>query len=417
MLLRLIIVLSIAAFTPLNVEAASLTILPSGTGSFTVTGNGMDGVAGIDIQLQYDPAILSSPAVTPGGLISGAMMAANTTIKGSIRIAIISTRSFSGSGTVVLISFASQKASGGIISVSASSIDTKGAPINTQASLAGESSSPAGIAQPTTSQISVPENTAATNANPFTASPAATVATQEPSAKASPASVTTGSSILGTVNMPSEAPEETTTASEEPIPLPVPVPESRPVPVPESRSQPEPQPEPAPEPVHQGVLDQFRTFSAKKTPASCIALFTREIASTISQKPPIAISDGTTPVIIVAALNSQKASPNFALNNAKLVSISKSGESWIIKALPQAQAIQASLTILSGESLEEFPLTLVPPTSNLTLTKTDFTAFLKDSGVTPPKRDLNNDGIHDYQDDYIYTAHYLIGTSAAGERK
>ena len=224
--------------------------------------------------------------------------------------------------------------------------------------------------------------------------------------------------------MPNEVPEEPTTVSEEPLPLPVPVPESRPEPQPQPQPQPEPQPEPEPAPglepkpaAHKGVLDQFRTHSGEKTPASCIALFKQEFSSTISQKPPIAISDGTTPVIIVAALNSQKASPNFALSNAKLVSISKSGDSWIIKALPQAQAIQASLTILSGESLEEFPLTLVPPAGNLPLTKADFAAFLKDSGVTPPKRDLNNDGIHDYQDDYIYTAHYLIGTSAAGERK
>ena len=170
--------------------------------------------------------------------------------------------------------------------------------------------------------------------------------------------------------------------------------------------------------THKGVLDQFRTHSGEKTPASCIALFTREISSTISQKPPIAVSDGTTPVIIVATLNSQKASPNFAMSNAKLISISKSGDSWIIKALPQTKAIQASLTILSGESLEEFPLILAPPAAgNLPLTQADFAAFLKDSGVTPPKRDLNNDGIHDYQDDYIYTAHYLIGTSPAVERK
>ena len=411
MLLRLIIVLSITAFTSLNAEAASLTIVPSGTGSYTVTGDGMDGVAGIDIQLQYDPAIVSSPAVIPGNLISGAMMAANTNIKGSIRIAIISTRSFSGSGTVASISFASRKASGGIISVSASAIDTKGAPVKTLASLAGQGSPPAENGQLATPEAPASENKGAVNANPVAASPAATVATEKPSATASPASVTTGTSILGTVTMPSEVPEETTAASEEPIPLPVPEPE------PEPEPEPKPEPEPAAAMTHKGVMDHFRTLSGEKTPASCIALFKQEFSSTISQKPPIAISDGTTPVIIVAALNSQKASPNFALSNAKLVSISKSGDSWIIKALPQAQAIQASLTILSGESLEEFPLTLVPPAGNLPLTKADFAAFLKDSGVTPPKRDLNNDGIHDYQDDYIYTAHYLIGTSAEAERK
>jgi hypothetical protein len=63
----------------------------------------------------------------------------------------------------------------------------------------------------------------------------------------------------------------------------------------------------------------------------------------------------------------------------------------------------------------DFPLTVVPPAGAVTGNKADFAAFLKDSGVQAPKFDLNGDGRHDYLDDYVYTAHYLIRSSAAAK--
>lgn len=164
-------------------------------------------------------------------------------------------------------------------------------------------------------------------------------------------------------------------------------------------------------------MEHFKDLGSERTPAACCALFTQQL-STIRQDPSIALSDGVTPVIIVVKLEGSKpASPNFALSNARLVSISKENSTWIIKTIPQAQALHASLTILSGETMIEFPLTLVPPVEDISAAEGDFAAFLKDSGVTPPKRDLNGDGVHDYQDDYIYTAHYLIKKSAAAKAK
>ena len=109
------------------VLAASVSVTPTGNpASFSVDGTGMDGVAGIQLDIAYDAASMSSPTVTQGGLVSGAMLAANTSRPGFIKIAIVSTRAFSGSGQIATISFASKTGSGGITSVTSSMIDSKG---------------------------------------------------------------------------------------------------------------------------------------------------------------------------------------------------------------------------------------------------------------------------------------------------
>jgi hypothetical protein len=47
----------------------------------------------------------------------------------------------------------------------------------------------------------------------------------------------------------------------------------------------------------------------------------------------------------------------------------------------------------------------------------DFAQFLKDGSEPKPKRDLNGDGRHDYQDDFIYTVNYLIVKDSVGKVK
>lgn len=219
-----------------------------------------------------------------------------------------------------------------------------------------------------------------------------------------------------------------TSAQDKPAPKEaLPAPESDPLPDSSTPRSPQPplkeeQPVKVEEPsspsttVHKAVLEHFRSFTGVKTPATYSALF-NNTSSAISQNPAIAISDGTTPLTIVAKLGGPTmVSPNFALSGAKLVSITKTDNTWTITATPRAKALQASLTILSGQTLIEFPLTLAPPVNGISFAETDFTVFIKDNGVTPPKHDLNGDGVHDYQDDYIYTAHYLIKKSAATKK-
>ena len=168
-----------------------------------------------------------------------------------------------------------------------------------------------------------------------------------------------------------------------------------------------------------GVIENFRTYSGAKSSANFIALFSKEIAPTIRQVPAVVLSDGKTPVIIAVKLeDAADKSPNFALSGAKLVTLNRDASAaWIIEALPQKGVAKAALTILTDSETVEYPLTVAVAVESVSTSEADFAVFLKDSGVTTPKRDLNGDGKHDYLDDFIYTANYLVLREAASKVK
>ena len=116
-------------------QSKTLKIVPTGSSTYSIQANNMDGVAGIELNIAYDAALLANPTVTQGELVSGAMLAANTSKPGIIRIAIISTRDFSGSGQVASISFSSIAGLGGITSITANIINNMGNPLSVQAGI------------------------------------------------------------------------------------------------------------------------------------------------------------------------------------------------------------------------------------------------------------------------------------------
>lgn len=168
---------------------------------------------------------------------------------------------------------------------------------------------------------------------------------------------------------------------------------------------------------HRSNLDTFMSYRGERSPAILTALIGREISPTIRQEPAVALSDGRTRVRITVRLApGDGSSPNFAPTGASLLSIARdpaSPQSWVITLLPRQNASGASLTILSGNQLIDYPLTVAPPVAEVTGSEADFALFLRDSGVSPPRRDLNGDGRHDYLDDFIYTANYLARKNAA----
>jgi hypothetical protein len=119
----------------INPEGAKIQVVSSGSGVCLINANDITGVAGIQLDITYDATSLSSPLVTQGWLVSGAMMVTNTSTPGKIKIAIISTNAFSGSGQVAAISFAAVTGSGGIISISSSMINSSGAQITSTSSI------------------------------------------------------------------------------------------------------------------------------------------------------------------------------------------------------------------------------------------------------------------------------------------
>ncbi|NVN93122.1 MAG: hypothetical protein HXX11_21350 [Desulfuromonadales bacterium] len=194
--------------------------------------------------------------------------------------------------------------------------------------------------------------------------------------------------------------------------------EAKPAATPPSRH-----PEPMPPQVvsHRANLDTIAAYRGEKSPAILVALISREVSPIIRQEPAVALSDGKTALRILAYLGlGDGSSPNFALNGATLISLNRSpapDSNWIIQALPQPNVTRASLTILTNSEMIDYPLTLAPPVAGISALEADFKAFLKDSGSSPPKRDLNGDGRHDYLDDFIYTANYLALRSGDSAKK
>jgi hypothetical protein len=388
---------------------ASVTAIPYGGGIYSIQGSNMNGVAGIELNIGYDAASLGTPKVVQGALVSGALMQSNTAIPGTIKVAIIRVAPFSGSGEIASISFTTQTGSGGITSITSSMIDNKGTTVASQASVAANTqTADSGLISTPGVPFSQPTATTTTSSTTSTTATPSTSSTSMPS-------------VLGTVTMPSDASAKSDTKPTETTIQPQPAVTGEPVA--DKSSEQAVVEKPAVEPqkqekvkvtVYVGILENFRVYKGEKTPGILTALFNKEIAPNISQEPAIAINDGKNPVKILVKLEiPDDKSPNFALNGAKLVSLSKDNTTgWVIEALPHTGIIEASLTILTDNETIEYPLTLTPASPKTTAVDADFVLFLKDS-----KRDLNGDGKHDYLDDYIYTANYLLKNIEAANTK
>ncbi len=97
----------------------------------------MDGIAGMDIVVQYDARTLANPRVAPGGLIKGAMIAANPNTLGIVRIAIIRTTPITGSGDILSVTFDRKSTSPKAInSLTVKATDIDGKPLSAAVQIA-----------------------------------------------------------------------------------------------------------------------------------------------------------------------------------------------------------------------------------------------------------------------------------------
>ncbi len=394
--------------------AASVSVIPSGNpASFSVEGTGMDGVAGIQLDIAYDAASMATPTVTQGGLVAGAMFAANTTRPGFIKVAVISSRAFSGSGQIAVISFASKTGSGGITSVTAGMIDSKGSPLPSSAS-----NQPAGTAaQGTTLTPGVPfsqttqqtPSSAQQQGSPTTATPG----TATPSTPTYP----------GTVTLPTDQQQRADSPS---VPTPtVPAYTAEPAAAAiEEQTQPpgklavEEKPEETLQyVVYRGISDRFKQYSGSKNLSGVVALFDKRVVQTISQEPAILLTDGQSKATLTVDIPARiSSSPNFAANGGTLVSLKQEKQvkgRWIVEVLPDAGAFRVTVTIIAGAEDFEYPLTVAPPVKTaLTLDESGWNRFRTEVGTAAaPLHDLNNDGVRDYLDEFIFVANYLAGKS------
>ena len=399
MISRILIILFVIAVSLLSASilmAASVTVISTGGNSYAVQGADMGGVARIDLSISYDASSLTSPSVIQGNLVKGAMFLANANIPGTIKVVIITTTPFKENGQIASISFGSQTGSGGVTGVTANLINIKGAKMPVQASVAASSATP-----PTTAQN-------ASASRPITTSGSSSTAATTMSSYSSALNKSSMPADTWQANVPVPAPVVATTATAKAAPgITQPAKPHEP-----AATAVKPAVEPAPvQTAHRAVVERFHTYQGVRIPAAMTDLFKQQIANTIRQEPAIVVSNGSTTfrLLVELSANAPK-SPNFALSGAKMVSLKKGEDpgKWIVEGVPNKKVVKASVTILQGSAVQEYPITVVPPIAAISGKEVDFAAFLNDNGTKSPKFDLNADGKHDYLDDYIYTAHYLI---------
>lgn len=372
--------------------APTLSIEKAGDKNYKVQASNLDGVSGIDIIISYNPSSLTAPSVTQGGVINGAMLSSNVTSSNSIRVAVISATPLKGSGTVLQINFASRRDSGDITLVSYKMIDDKGASVTPSENPATESD---GTTTTTTN----------TNTNPYTGQyiypgtfymPDNTTVSSATGTKPASSSQEQPSTPLSS----STAPEKSSGRAATDKPISEQMEKTR---------------------IYKSLLDRFQTYKGELTLSALSALFKKNISDNFVQEPAILISDGKATARLTISLNQTIGhSPNFALSGAKLVSLKAGNEKgiWIIELLPHKNVLGGTLSVMSDAALTEYPLNVAPPVAaSLKLDEAGFKKFLKETGTPQaPLNDLNQDGLRDYKDLYVFVANYLHSIDAPKSR-
>jgi hypothetical protein len=140
------------------------------------------------------------------------------------------------------------------------------------------------------------------------------------------------------------------------------------LPLHDSQAQTPPQFAPAPMAVstsfdrRESVLERMRTFEGEMTREAVAALF-MHMDPSFRQEPPVLLSDGTTTARVTIRVSVSKGElPKFAVSGGHCVSARTSDNGgWILEILPDRGSMAASVTVLSGVSMIEYPLTVAPP--------------------------------------------------------
>ncbi len=398
---------------------------PASDSAYVIQGNDLSGLSGLDITVNYDPSSVSSPKITQGGLVGGALSAVNVSKPGTMRLAIVRTSEIKGNGTVATVSFTRLKSTGADIrSLSASGLSEQGRTVPVSSSFVNAMKTGDGAANSDTggqtgaeAQGGSAAQTAGTGGSTNAPAQQKENSTAGSSQDASSSGTTGAGVLLVPVTLPTEG-KTTQPGGEKPAPEGA---------QPEKEQAPEQErvtvakaekpdirihePEKKKVPAYQSILEKFREYKGQKTPESLIALFKTDM---MPQDPPLVLSDGKTTVKMIIELDSKGENNNFLLEGVSLVSLTNKENQWVAELLPDKRTWESAVILPKGHQLSVMPLTVAPPMdvnidrSSGKLTEADFKLFLKEQGTAKaPRFDLNGDGKRDYIDEYIFTANYI----------
>lgn len=163
------------------------------------------------------------------------------------------------------------------------------------------------------------------------------------------------------------------------------------------------------------VMQRFKDFSGERGLKAFVALFERGPRDMLVQEPPVALSDGKTPVRITLPLHLEDgASPNIALSDAKLIQLGYEEEKGlVITALPNEGSWNARLLIKMNEKIIEFPLVVAPPVKlPKGINDKNFVAELdKFISVQAGAGKEEKEPLRHIPYEYVFTANYLASLS------
>lgn len=392
----LAVILIIVLAASISHAVSTLSLVSAGDSAYQLEGTGMEGAAGFDITVYYDPAVLAAPKVAQGALLSGAMLAVNPNAPGVVRISAVTLSPVNGSGQLLTLAFTRTSGGAGIRSLAARLIDLSGKPLPSQVRVA--------VAPGTSGGSSAPDSV---------------TSRETPRESDSPAAGTAPGTIIGILPLPATGLPAKEDRDREPAPEPEPA-----------------RPEPAPEPVvstakafngpemksktvytQPSILERFRDFRDKRTMKACVKLFEQEQLIGFRQEPAVVLADGRAKATVrFISTPERERTTDLALMGAKLAGSRRDPESsntWIVTILPEKGSDRVTLSVPQKDLLMVCPLTVAPKAEidldrSGAVNEADFGLFLKKRG-TPEKPlfDLNNDGKRDYIDDYIFTANYI----------
>ena len=279
-----------------------------GRGGFTVMGNQLNRVLGVELRIGYQSDEQAPPRVVGRGLGAKAAIEVDADTPGSLKVQVRSDTPLSGN--VMLASIA--PLAGDVTHVTAWLRNDKGT----------MESAGVKIVNPTDEQLDKLE-----------ARPRAI-----PDAARAPLAVA--------VSEPREAQEQT----------------AAPAPAAEAPKRPMVEEKPS-SPVFRrrpSVLELFRAHDGARSDAALAALLGRS-DEMFAQKPTVLLSDGRASLTLAIRMPGDRA-PRFVISNADCtgLKVGEEGE-WLLEIVPARSTLEASVTVLTDEAMIEFPLAVAPP--------------------------------------------------------
>ncbi len=404
--------------------AVQITLSPAGDSAFILQGGGLQGIAVLDLEIGYDPALMTSPQAERGGLIpTDAIFNFNPSTPGQIRLFIrMGSRAVSGSGTLATLRFSrlTETTPASIRSLTANLVSVKATPVLASVQIFSR---------------------AAVVESPPESAPSATVAAPIPptqnsdelenrtvAVRNSAKGVVSGGevAVAGSISVPgTQADKEPERQEKREVSVAaktdVEPPASEVGTLSESGTEsagasPAKAVQPPQITVYRAVSERFKDFVGPWTADGITGLFQPEAGQLVRQEPVVAFSDGVAAVTLRVTLPaSVREMPRFSLRNATLLTLEQSDDGvWSIGVKPHKGSIDASITVLSDGSELHYPLVVVPLLDPAALSRNGIPTvsladiFSRRKAGSSSAMDLNGDGRKDYLDDFILSAHYFI---------